>query len=156
MQLVVISVGKRGPAWLRDAVSDYVRRFPREAALRPVDITPVRRSRDEPAGKVLKAEALKIRAAIPERHRLIALAERGSPINTRGLAGRMRGWMDAGENIAFVIGGPDGLDPGLIDAADESWSLSALTLQHGLARLVLIEQLYRAWTILSNHPYHRE
>ena len=156
MRIVVISVARRAPPWLADALEEYTVRFPRELRLSMTVIAPARRGRDEPVEKVMAAETRKIRDAIPAGTRVIALDEGGKQFDTRTLAGRLRKWIDGGEDVAFVIGGADGLHREFLRGANERWSLGALTLPHGVARLVLVEQLYRAWSILNNHPYHRE
>jgi 23S rRNA (pseudouridine1915-N3)-methyltransferase len=155
MKLSIIHVGRPGPVWLRDAVAEYVKRLPPELRLDMLRIAPARRSANEPRTAVAAAEAARIRSAVPRGARTIALDERGRQIDTATLAARLRDWMEEGRDTALVIGGPDGLEQSFADAADERWALSRLTLPHGLVRLVLVEQLYRAWTILAGHPYHR-
>ena len=103
-----------------------------------------------------RSEAQKIRTALRAGQHVIVLDESGKTLSTRQLSGHLRRWIDAGTNVALVIGGADGLDPALRKEAAECWSLSALTLPHGLVRLLVLEQVYRAWSILSNHPYHRD
>lgn len=155
MQLTLVSVGRRGPRWQQDACAEYALRLPTEIKLRSVELTPVRRSNSEPRDQVRRAEALKIRAALRTGQHLIVLDESGKTLSTRQLAGHLRRWIDAGTDVALVIGGADGLDPGLRKEAAECWSLSALTLPHGLVRVLVLEQVYRARSILGNHPYHR-
>lgn len=156
MHLTLVSVGRRGPRWQQDACAEYALRLPAEIRLRSVDIAPGRRSNSEPAAKVRAAEATKIRAALRAGQKLVVLDESGSALSTRQLAGQLRRWIDAGEDVVLVIGGADGLDPALRREADTCWSLSALTLPHGLVRVLLHEQIYRAWSILAGHPYHRD
>ncbi len=156
MQLTLLSIGRRGPRWQQDACAEYALRLPAEIKLRSQELAPVRRSSSEPREQVRRAEAQKIRAALRVTQHVIVLDETGAALSTRQLARHLRRWIDAGTEVALVIGGPDGLDPSLRKAAAECWSLSALTLPHGLVRLLVLEQIYRAWSILSNHPYHRD
>jgi len=156
MQLTLLGIGRRGPRWQQEACAEYARRLPAEIKLRSQDLAPVRRSSSEPRDQVRRAEARKIRAALRNGQHLIMLDESGTPLSTRQLARHLRHWIDTGTDVALVIGGPDGLDPALRREAAECWSLSALTLPHGMVRLLLLEQVYRAWSILANHPYHRD
>ena len=156
MQLTLLSIGRRGPRWQQDACAEYALRLPAEIKLHSQELVPARRSSSEPRDQVRRAEARKIRAALRESQHVILLDETGATVSTRQLARHLRRWIDSGTDVALVIGGPDGLDPSLRKAAAECWSLSALTLPHGLVRLLVLEQIYRAWTILSNHPYHRD
>jgi 23S rRNA (pseudouridine1915-N3)-methyltransferase len=156
MQLAVIAIGRRGPAWLQQALADYLGRFPREFRIQMIDIAPARRAANVPAAIVQRAEAQKLRGALPDGSLRIVLDERGRPIDTRTLVRQLQAWREENRRVTFLIGGADGTDPALHREMDAVWSLSPLTLQHGMAKLVLVEQLYRAWTILSGHPYHRE
>lgn len=156
MQLTVLGISRRGPRWLQDACAEYASRLPAEVRLRGQELAPARRSSSEPRDQVRRAEAQKLRAALRPSQHVIALDESGAPLTTRQLARHLRRWIDTGTDVALVIGGPDGLDPSLRREAAECWSLSPLTLPHGLVRLLVLEQIYRAWSILSNHPYHRD
>ncbi|MBI2992997.1 MAG: 23S rRNA (pseudouridine(1915)-N(3))-methyltransferase RlmH [Gammaproteobacteria bacterium] len=156
MQLTLFAVGRRASGWLREATADYAGRFPPELKLTIREIAPARRAASEPKPSVLRAEAKAILKAIPGNALVVALDERGRQQNTAGLARELAEWMETGRSVALVIGGADGLDASVIDGADAVWSLSSLTLPHGLVRVLLLEQLYRAWTILKGHPYHRE
>ena len=158
MRLVVIAVSKRQPDWVDAAFRDYARRMPREARIELVEVKPERRTgAGEDAALRLRArEAERIRSAIPRGARVVALDERGVRTTTRGLSERLDGWLGSGSDVTLLIGGADGLDTDLVHTADETLSLSALTLPHGLARVVLVEQLYRAWSLLKGHPYHRD
>lgn len=154
MLLRIVAVGQRVPDWAQTAWDDYAKRFPPEIriALKAV--------KTEPRGsKTLEtlyaAERARIEAAIPKGARTVALDERGEALNTPALARRLTLWQQQGD-VALLIGGPDGLDPGLRQAAHERIRLSDLTLPHAFARVLLIEQLYRAWSINAKHPYHRE
>lgn len=155
MKLMVCAVGTRMPAWVDTGFDDFARRMPRELPLSLTEIRPKRRS-GKPVDGLLAAEESRIRAALPPRSRIVALDERGADISTRDLAARLQRWQTDGEDVVFLIGGPDGLAAGLKRDAHESLRLSSLTLPHALVRVVLAEALYRAWSVTRNHPYHRE
>ena len=142
------------PDWVDAGVAEYAKRMPREARIELVALKPA--PRGGPAKSMLAVEGGRIRDALPAGCIKVALDERGTLINTMELARRMARWREAGRDVAFIIGGADGLDESVKRAADFAWSLSPLTLPHGLARVALAEQLYRAVSILHNHPYHRE
>lgn len=155
MRLLIVAVGQRVPDWAQTAWDDYAKRFPFELK---VELKAVK---TEPrASKSLEtlyaAERSRIEAAIPKGCRVVALDERGSTLTTMALAGKLKDWQLSGDDVALVIGGPDGLDPAFKQAARERIRLSDLTLPHAMVRVLLIEQLYRAWSINANHPYHRE
>jgi 23S rRNA (pseudouridine1915-N3)-methyltransferase len=155
MKLLIVAVGQRVPDWAQTAWDDYAKRFPFELK---VELKSVK---TEPRGsKTLEAlyaaERQRIEDAIPKGCRIVALDERGTALTTKALAIRLQHWqLDKGD-VALVIGGPDGLDPAFRQAAHERIRLSDLTLPHAMARVLLIEQLYRAWSINAHHPYHRE
>lgn len=155
MRLIIIAVGQRVPDWAQVAYDDYAKRFPPElkVELKAVKTEP-RASKTTEA--VMAAERERIEAAIPRGARVVALDERGTALTTRALAERLRGWQLEGDDVVLLIGGPDGLDPGLRQAAHERIRLSDLTLPHAMVRVLLIEQLYRAWSVNAGHPYHRE
>ena len=155
MKLLVVAVGTRMPAWVDAGFGDYARRMPRDARLELAEIKPEARGASRPVGRLLEAEEKRIRAAIPGGSLRVALDERGTLLATAELAGRIERWRQSGSDLAFIIGGPDGLAETLKRGASFKWSLTPLTLPHGLARVVLAEQLYRAVSILHNHPYHR-
>jgi 23S rRNA (pseudouridine1915-N3)-methyltransferase len=155
MKLLIVAVGQRVPDWAQTAWDDYVKRFPPELK---VELKAVK---TEPRGSktletLVAAERQRIEAAIPRNSRIVALDERGTPLTTLGLAAKLKAWQLESDDVAMVIGGPDGLDPAFRQAAHERIRLSDLTLPHAFARVLLIEQLYRAWSINANHPYHRE
>jgi 23S rRNA (pseudouridine1915-N3)-methyltransferase len=156
MRLAVFAVGTRMPSWADEAFADFEKRMPREAALSLTQIRPEPRSGGKPRAALLAAEAARIRSALPPRRRLVVLDEHGSEVTTLALSERLRGWLAGGEDVALVIGGADGLASELKADADETLRLSSLTLPHALARVVLAEALYRAVSVLKNHPYHRE
>lgn len=155
MRLVIVAVGQKVPDWARTAYDDYAKRFPPElrVELKAVKTEP-RASRTTES--LWAAERQRIEAAIPRGARVVALDERGSPLTTQALAQQLREWQRGGDDVALLIGGPDGLDPALREAAHQRIRLSDLTLPHAMVRVLLIEQLYRAWSINANHPYHRE
>lgn len=150
-----MAVGRRQPAWADAAVSDYLSRFPAEMNVELKQVKAEPRSANTPLARILGAEAARIRAAVPNGARLIALDEHGHDWTTQKLADQLRRWRDSPEDVAFAIGGADGLDPDLKRDARMQLRLSSLTLPHALARVVLAEQLYRAWSVLAGHPYHR-
>lgn len=156
MKLLVVAVGSRMATWVDAAFADYARRMPRRARVALVEIRPEPRRPTTTANQVLAAEARRIRAALPSRCRCIALDERGGSLTTAEFAANLDSWLAAGEDLAFLIGGPDGLAPELKRSAALTIRLSSFTLPHGLARVILAEQLYRALSILDHHPYHRE
>ena len=155
MKLVIVAVGQRVPDWAQTAWDDYAKRLPPEIKLELKAVkTEARASKSLPA--LYAAERIRIEAAIPKGARIVVLDERGSNLTTHALAMRLSDWQQGGSDVALVIGGPDGLEPAFRQAAHERVRLSDLTLPHALARVVLIEQLYRAWSINAKHPYHRE
>jgi 23S rRNA (pseudouridine1915-N3)-methyltransferase len=155
MRLLVVAVGQRVPDWAQAAWDDYARRFPPELRLdlKAVKTEP-RASKTLPA--LLAAERERIAAAIPKGARVVALDERGTALTTMALAEKLKAWPLENDTVALVIGGPDGLDPAFRQAAHERIRLSDLTLPHAMVRVLLAEQLYRAWSINAGHPYHRE
>ena len=155
MRLMVLAVGHRQPDWVDDGCAEYVKRMPRELSTSVIEIKP------EPRGSKTReqlqaAEKGRIRDALPAGCRTVVLDERGDDLTTLKLARRLEAWMQDGRDTALLIGGADGLDEELKQQADDFIRLSSLTLPHGLARLILCEQLYRAMSVLKNHPYHRE
>lgn len=155
MQLVIIAVGQRMPAWVDAAFDDYARRMPPEMRIELREVRPEPRSGGRAPAALMALEASRIRSQIPKRAQLVMLDERGRDIDTRQLAGLLQTWRDGGEDVAFVIGGADGLDPTLKAEAATLLRLSSLTLPHGMVRILLAEQLYRAWSLNNGHPYHR-
>lgn len=155
MKLILVAVGQRVPDWAQVAYDDYAKRFPPELK---VELKAVK---TEPRGSrtldsIHAAERERIEAAIPRGCRVVALDERGTALTTVALADKLKAWQLESDDVALVIGGPDGLDPAFRKAAHERIRLSDLTLPHAMVRVLLIEQLYRAWSINANHPYHRE
>jgi len=154
MKLRIIAAGTRMPAWVTEGARDYARRLPREYGLDIVEIPLASPKRG--AARALQEEGGRMLAALGERDRVIALAIEGQLSSTAELARRLGRWQQAGRDVAFLIGGPEGLAPECLERAEQRWSLSPLTFPHALVRVLLVEQLYRAWTVLAGHPYHRE
>ena len=155
MKLLVVAVGQRMPDWAQTAWDDYAKRFPPELRLE------LKAVKTEPRGsrtteQLMAAERERIEAAIPRGARVVALDERGTSLTTTALAAKLKGWQLESSDVALLIGGPDGLDPALRAAAHERIRLSDLTLPHAMVRVLLGEQLYRAWSVNAGHPYHRE
>ncbi len=144
------------PDWVTAGFGEYAKRMPREMPLQLHELKPAARDKSAATARWLQLESERIRAALPCDAFRIVLDERGKSFSTLKLADRLANWRNEGRDVAFVIGGADGLDPELKSGADLLWSLSPLTLPHGMVRVILAEQLYRASTILANHPYHRE
>jgi 23S rRNA (pseudouridine1915-N3)-methyltransferase len=155
VRLVIVAVGQRVPDWAQTAWDDYAKRFPHEIKVELKAIKTEPRS-SKTVEQLVAAERKRIEEAIPKGARVVALDERGTSLRTTALAERLTGWQLGGGDVALVIGGPDGLDPGFRQGAHERIRLSDLTLPHAMVRVLLIEQLYRAWSINANHPYHRE
>lgn len=155
MNLRVVALGHRMPDWVTAGWNDYARRMPRDFALDLVELKPEPRDRGKPVPQLLAAEAVRIASAC-KGARVVALDERGEPWSTRTLADRLARWRDASDSVAFVIGSADGLDDSVRRQAAAVVSLSAMTLPHGLVRVVIAEQLYRAVSLLGGHPYHRD
>jgi len=155
MQLVIAAVGHKMPAWIEAAFGEYAKRMPPELRIVLKEIKPVDRSSSRTADTVMAQERSKIEAAIPKGSRIIALDERGVDLSTLALSRQLTQWQGDGRDVTFLIGGADGLDAGLKAGADQMIRISSLTLPHGMVRVILAEQLYRAWSITQNHPYHR-
>ena len=158
MKLLIVAVGTRMPAWVSAGFEDYARRMPREARFRLIEVKPEPRAQrgSRSSAALAQAEEKRIRAALPAACSKVALDEHGAGCTTLELARKIEAWRTLARDVAFIIGGPDGLSAALKGDADFVWSLSPLTLPHGLARVVVAEQLYRAHSVLNNHPYHRE
>jgi len=156
MRVSVVSVGHKMPAWIQSGYGEYVKRLPPEIKVELVELKPEEKTSGKTVEKAKALEGERILAAIPEGATVYALDEKGRPVTTQGLSVMLAQWMRDATHPVFVIGGADGLSDEVRTRADKLLSLSALTLPHGLARVVLAEQLYRAWSILASHPYHRE
>ncbi|MGS2717207.1 23S rRNA (pseudouridine(1915)-N(3))-methyltransferase RlmH [Eionea flava] len=155
MRVRVIAVGTKMPAWVQEASQDYIKRFPREWQVEFVEIPLGHRGKGQDPQKAIAKEGSLMLAAIHPRERVIALDVKGKSWSTEQLSAQMESWQMAGANMALLVGGPDGLAAECLARADQTWSLSPLTLPHPLVRVLLAEQLYRGWSILKNHPYHK-
>jgi len=156
MKLLILAVGSKMPSWINEGFNEYVKRMPREAKIELIEIKPEARNSGKTTQQIMEAEAQRIRAALPASALCIALDERGATPTTKQLAQQMQDWMQQGCDVAFVIGGADGLHESVKQQAKQLLALSALTLPHGMVRVLLAEQLYRAHSLIHNHPYHRE
>jgi 23S rRNA (pseudouridine1915-N3)-methyltransferase len=156
LKLIIAAVGTRMPNWVEVGYGDFAKRLPRECPMELIEVKAEPRSTGKTPAAMMTAEAERLRAALPHRRRLVVLDEHGDDLTTRMLAERIQKWMRQGDDVAFVIGGPDGLDPAFKAEAHEKVRLSSLTLPHAMVRILLSEALYRAWSLLNNHPYHRE
>lgn len=156
MKLLVVAVGHRMPDWVQAGFDDYARRMPRELPMELVEVKAEPRTTGKPVDTMKALEAGRIRSALPGRCRKVVLDEHGKDLTTTQLASRLEQWQQAGQDVALIVGGPDGLAEDIKSEAAEKIRLSSLTLPHALVRPLLAEALYRAWTVTRNHPYHRE
>jgi 23S rRNA (pseudouridine1915-N3)-methyltransferase len=155
VKLKIIAIGHKMPNWVTLGFEEYAKRMPREAVIELIEIKPDKRAAGKSGAQVREAEAARILEAVGKDY-LIALDEHGQEVTTLKLAERFKDWLSGGRDVALAIGGADGLHETVKQRADWLWSLSPLTLPHAMVRVLLAEQLYRAWTVLNNHPYHRE
>ncbi|QJQ05715.1 23S rRNA (pseudouridine(1915)-N(3))-methyltransferase RlmH [Undibacterium piscinae] len=155
MQLIIAAVGHKMPAWIETGFQEYVKRMPPECRIHIKEIKPIERSGSKTAETVMALESSKIEAVIPKNARIIALDEHGKDLTSVALSQHLTQWQQDGRDVVFVIGGADGLDAQFKAKADMLVRISSMTLPHGMVRVVLAEQLYRAWSITQNHPYHR-
>ena len=155
MQLIIAAVGHKMPAWIEDGYQEYAKRMPAECRLVLKEIKPVERAGGRSAETVMAQERTRIEAVLPKNGRVVALDEHGRDLTTLQLAQQLTNWQQLGGDVTFVIGGADGLDAEFKKHADVLMRVSSLTLPHGMVRVLLAEQLYRAWSITRNHPYHR-
>lgn len=144
------------PKWVQDGYHEYAKRLPKSCSIKLVELPMAQRGKTGSVDKYKTEEAKKIRAAIPKGARLIVLDEHGQQVTTVTLANQLEDWLAGGQDVALIVGGPDGLDPALIDEAQWKWGLSKLTLPHPMVRIMVAEQIYRAWSVIHHHPYHRE
>lgn len=156
MRIHLITVASKAPAWVIDGYNEYARRMPPEARLELVEVKPAPREGGKTPAQMMTAEARRISAAIPKGAIVVALDERGRDTDTKTLAKHLEGWLAGGADVALIVGGPDGLAPEIKSKASALLRLSSLTLPHALVRVVLAEALYRAWSVVKGHPYHRE
>lgn len=156
MHIRLLAVGERQPAWVDDAVASYTARYPRDWRFRVDEVPTARRPRNQPAAHAVETEGRRLLERLGADETLVLLDETGRHLSSRELGERITGWQAGGRDLCFLIGGPDGVSHAIRERAGFCWSLSRLTLPHGLARVLLAEQLYRAWSLGSGHPYHRE
>lgn len=156
MKLIIASVGHKMPDWITSGFQEYAKRMPREAKIELLEIKPESRTSGKSTAQIMEAEAQRILHALPQGCLRIALDERGAQPTTKQLASQMQDWMRGGRDVAFIIGGADGLHESVKQAAQQLMALSSLTLPHAFVRVLLAEQLYRAHSLMHNHPYHRE
>jgi 23S rRNA (pseudouridine1915-N3)-methyltransferase len=156
VRITILAVGHRAPGWIQEGFNEYAKRMPPEARVELVEVKPEERGAGRSTDKAMGIEGERILAALPQGATLLALDERGKAVTTKGMSVMLSDWMRDGSSPAFAIGGADGLSDAVKERAAKLISLSALTLPHALVRVILAEQLYRAWSILARHPYHRE
>ena len=155
MHIRLLAVGDRQPSWVDEAFGKYTGRYPREWKFRLDTISTVRRNKNDKSRQAMEAEGALILEKLGSDEQVVLLDERGKQLSSKSLASRLSEWQTDGRDLCFIIGGPDGVSGLVRQRADWMWSLSQLTLPHGLARALLSEQLYRAWSLQTGHPYHR-
>ncbi|MBI5450940.1 MAG: 23S rRNA (pseudouridine(1915)-N(3))-methyltransferase RlmH [Gammaproteobacteria bacterium] len=156
MRIHLLAVGEKMPVWVSQGYQEYVRRLPADNTLLLHEVSAARRGKNPEVERWKHQEGERLLAAVPKGAHVVALDEHGEGWTTRQLAGRLEEWRRQGSDIALLVGGADGLSADCLQQARQRWSLSPLTLPHALVRIVLAEQLYRAWTVLQGHPYHRD
>ena len=156
MQFDLIAIGKRMPVWVDSAFTEYSKRLPKKINFNLVEITPATRGKNINLEQLKKIEEEKINISIANNSLVIALDEKGKLKNSREISIELQTWIDNQQHVSILIGGADGLNSSIKNKADEIWSLSKMTLPHNLVRIIIIEQIYRAWSIINRHPYHRE
>jgi len=156
MKLKILAVGQKMPNWVSSGYKEYEKRMPRECSLELVEIQPMKRSKQSNLAKVIEEEGKKILSSIKDSDYVVALELMGKQWSTATVAKKLSTWQGVNPSIIFIIGGPDGLSDGCLQRANEQWCLSQLTFPHPLVRIILAEQLYRGWSLMNNHPYHRE
>ncbi|RUO44822.1 23S rRNA (pseudouridine(1915)-N(3))-methyltransferase RlmH [Idiomarina aquatica] len=156
MQIQLLAVGNKMPAWVTEGYKEYERRFPNECSLSLQEITPQKRGKKADTKRLTDIEGEALLNAVPRGNRIVTLEVKGKAWTTQHLAQQLQAWQMDGRDVSLLIGGPEGLSDACLQAADQRWSLSALTLPHPLVRVIVAESLYRAWSLNTNHPYHRE
>lgn len=156
MKLLILAVGTKMPKWVSEAFNDYAKRMPKDCAIELLEVKPEPRTTGKTVAQMMSAEAKRIENLLPDQSLRIALDERGKDLSTQQLAQELEKWQQNHSTVCLIIGGPDGLDPSLKASCSGLLRLSSLTLPHPMVRVLLAEQLYRAWSILNNHPYHRD
>jgi 23S rRNA (pseudouridine1915-N3)-methyltransferase len=155
MRIHLIAVGSRLDAWVYQGYEEYAKRLTHDCTLQLIEIPALKRSKNADIDRITRVEGQKLLAAIPRGARVIALDVQGRQHSTEELAGKLANWLQQGQDVALMVGGPEGLSADCLARANEKWSLSKLTLPHPLVRIVVAEQIYRAWSVLVHHPYHR-
>ena len=156
MVIHFITVGQKMPKWVQEGYTEYAKRLPKACSLKLVELPMAQRGKTGSVDKYKTEEAKRILDAVPKGARLIVLDEHGQQVTTYQLAEKMEDWLSGGQDIALIVGGPDGLEKSLINQAQWKWGLSKLTIPHPMVRILVAEQIYRAWSVINNHPYHRE
>lgn len=156
MVIHFITVGQKMPKWVQEGYAEYAKRLPKACSMKLVELPMAQRGKTGSVDKYKAEEAKKILAAVPKGALLIVLDEHGQQVTTKGLADKLEDWLGSGQDVALVVGGPDGLQQDLIQQAKWKWGLSKLTMPHPMVRILVVEQIYRAWSVINNHPYHRE
>ncbi len=156
MVIHFITVGQKMPKWVQDGYAEYAKRLPKSCALKLIELPMAQRGKSGSVDKYKEEEAKRILAAVPKGARLIVLDEHGQQVTTKQLAGKLEEWLSGGQDVALIVGGPDGLEADLIQQAQWKWGLSKLTMPHPMVRILVAEQIYRAYSVINNHPYHRE
>lgn len=156
MKLKILAVGQKMPSWVSTGYKEYEKRMPRECSLELLEIQPAKRTKQSNLAKVTEEEGKKILSLIKGSDHVVALEVMGKQWSTMGVAKKLSTWQGVNPSIIFIIGGPDGLSEDCLKRANEQWCLSKLTFPHPLVRVILAEQLYRGWSLMNNHPYHRE
>jgi len=155
MRIALIAVGTRMPAWVEQGYQEYARRLPADCTLQLVEVPAGKRGKGADIARITRQEGEKMLAAVPKGARIVTLEVTGRAWTTENLSTELDNWLHDGRDVALLVGGPEGLAAECVARAEQRWSLSSLTLPHPLVRIVVAEQLYRAWSILQNHPYHR-
>lgn len=155
MKIRLLTITHKSPAWIQEGYEDYAKRLPPSCALELIEIPAEKRTANADLKRIMEREGEKMLAAIKPQHHVIALDKGGKSWTSEQLSSQLSGWLQSGENIDLLVGGPEGISPACLARARETWSLSALTFPHLLVRLIVAEQVYRAWSILQNSPYHR-
>lgn len=156
MVIHFITVGQKMPKWVQEGYAEYAKRLPKACSIKLVELPMAQRGKTGSVDKYKAEEAKKILAAVPKGALLVVLDEHGQQVTTKGLADKLEDWLGSGQDVALVVGGPDGLQQDLIQQAQWKWGLSKLTMPHPMVRILVVEQIYRAWSVINNHPYHRE
>ena len=156
MVIHFITVGQKMPKWVQEGFAEYAKRLPKACSMKLIELPMAQRVKTRSVEQNKTEEAKRIVTAIPKGALMIALDEHGQQVTTQALAKKLEDWLSGGQDVALVVGGPDGLDADILQQAQWTWGLSKLTLPHPMVRVMVVEQIYRAWSVISNHPYHRE